>query len=44
MDLLESAVNALKAGREPSLEELTQQQVEIDLRLPALLPEDYLGM
>lgn len=43
MDLLESAVNALKAGREPSLEELTQQQVEIDLRLPALLPEDYLG-
>ncbi|MGC7590528.1 transcription-repair coupling factor [Bisgaard Taxon 46] len=43
MDLLESAVNALKAGREPSLDELTQQQVEIDLRLPALLPEDYLG-
>lgn len=43
MDLLESAVKALKAGREPSLDELTQQQVEIDLRLPALLPEDYLG-
>ncbi|WP_424405382.1 transcription-repair coupling factor [Pasteurella sp. PK-2025] len=43
MDLLESAVNALKAGREPSLDELTQQQVEIDLRLPALLPEDYVG-
>lgn len=43
MELLESAVNALKEGREPSLDELTQQQVEIDLRLPALLPEDYLG-
>ena len=43
MELLESAVNALKDGREPSLDELTQQQVEIDLRLPALLPEDYLG-
>ena len=43
MELLESAVNALKEGREPSLEELTQQQVEIDLRVPALLPEDYLG-
>ena len=27
MELLESAVNALKEGREPSLEELTQQQV-----------------
>ncbi|PJG82607.1 transcription-repair coupling factor [Caviibacterium pharyngocola] len=43
MELLESAVEALKAGREPSLDELTQQQVEIDLRIPALLPEDYLG-
>ncbi len=43
MELLESAVKALKEGREPSLDELTQQQVEIDLRVPALLPEDYLG-
>lgn len=43
MDLLESAVEALKEGREPSLEELNQSQVEIDLRIPALLPEDYLG-
>lgn len=43
MELLESAVKALKEEREPSLDELTQQQVEIDLRIPALLPEDYLG-
>ena len=43
MELLESAVKAMKEGREPSLDELTQQQVEIDLRVPALLPEDYLG-
>lgn len=43
MELLESAVNALKSGREPSLDELTQQQVEIDLRVPALLPDDYLA-
>ncbi|HBO39080.1 MAG TPA: transcription-repair coupling factor, partial [Pasteurellaceae bacterium] len=42
MELLESAVNALKEGREPSLDELIQQQAEIDLRLPALLPQDYL--
>ncbi|WP_163312730.1 TRCF domain-containing protein, partial [Klebsiella aerogenes] len=27
----------------PSLEELTQQQADIELRVPALLPDDYLG-
>ncbi|ACA31338.1 transcription-repair coupling factor [Histophilus somni] len=43
MELLENAVAALKEGREPSLDTLTQQQVEIDLRAPALLPEEYLG-
>ncbi|OOF69400.1 transcription-repair coupling factor [Rodentibacter caecimuris] len=43
MELLDAAVKALKEGREPSLEELTQQQAEIDLHIPALLPEDYLG-
>ncbi|MBE2897906.1 transcription-repair coupling factor [Pasteurellaceae bacterium 20609_3] len=43
MELLESAVDALKNGREASLDELTAQQVDIDLRIPALLPEDYLG-
>ncbi|MDU8925126.1 transcription-repair coupling factor [Pasteurellaceae bacterium LIM206] len=43
MELLEGAVKAMREGREPSLDELTQQQVEIDLRMPALLPEDYLG-
>ncbi|WP_455648109.1 TRCF domain-containing protein, partial [Lonepinella koalarum] len=43
MELLEAAVKAMKEGREPSLDELTQQQVDIDLRLPALLPDDYLG-
>lgn len=42
MELLENAVNALKAGREPSLDDLTRQQTEIELRLPALLPDDYL--
>ncbi|OAT55478.1 transcription-repair coupling factor, partial [Obesumbacterium proteus ATCC 12841] len=31
MELLESAVEALKDGREPSLEDLTQQQTEIEL-------------
>ncbi|OOR98910.1 transcription-repair coupling factor [Haemophilus paracuniculus] len=41
MDLLENAVKALQDGREPSLDEITQSQVEIELRIPALLPDDY---
>ncbi|HGJ5876210.1 MAG TPA: transcription-repair coupling factor [Arsenophonus sp.] len=42
MELLENAVEALKQGKEPSLEELTHQQTEIELRMPVLLPEDYI--
>lgn len=42
MELLESAVDALKAGREPSLEDLTSQLTDVELRLPALLPEEYI--
>lgn len=41
MDLLENAVKALQEGRELTLEEITQNQVEIELRIPALLPDDY---
>ena len=41
MDLLENAVKALQEGREPSLDAITQNQTEIDLRIPALLPDDY---
>jgi transcription-repair coupling factor (superfamily II helicase) len=40
MELLENAVDALKAGREPSLEDLTSQQTEVELRMPSLLPDD----
>ncbi|CAJ0993566.1 transcription-repair coupling factor [Sodalis praecaptivus] len=42
MELLESAVDALKAGREPSLEDLTNQLTEVELRMPALLPEEFI--
>ncbi len=42
MELLENAVDALKAGREPSLEDLTSQQTEVELRMPALLPDDFI--
>lgn len=42
MDLLENAVAALKAGREPALEDLICQQAEVDLRIPSLLPDDFI--
>ncbi len=42
MELLESAVDALKNGREPSLEDLTSNQTEVELRMPALLPDDFI--
>ncbi|MEM6159676.1 transcription-repair coupling factor [Erwinia sp. P6884] len=42
MELLENAVDALKEGREPSLEDLTSNQTDIELRIPALLPDDYI--
>ncbi|WP_158783047.1 transcription-repair coupling factor [Pantoea sp. BAV 3049] len=42
MELLENAVDALKEGREPSLEDLTSNQTEIELRMPSLLPDDFI--
>ncbi|SLM63665.1 MULTISPECIES: transcription-repair coupling factor [Dickeya] len=42
MELLESAVESLKAGREPSLEDLISSQTDVELRLPALLPEAFI--
>jgi transcription-repair coupling factor (superfamily II helicase) len=42
MEMLENAVDALKEGREPSLEDLTSSQTEVELRMPALLPDDFI--
>ncbi|WP_417703887.1 transcription-repair coupling factor [Rheinheimera aquimaris] len=42
MDMLEQAVKALKEGREPSLDAMLSQQTEMELRIPALLPESYI--
>jgi len=42
MEMLENAVEALKEGREPSLEDLTAQQTEVEMRMPSLLPEDFI--
>ncbi|MEP2653325.1 MAG: transcription-repair coupling factor [Paraglaciecola sp.] len=41
MDMLEQAVEALKQGKEPSLDSALAEQTDIDLRLPALFPDDY---
>ena len=41
-ELLERAVQALKAGREPELERPLNQGPEVDLHIPALIPDDYL--
>jgi transcription-repair coupling factor (superfamily II helicase) len=42
MDLLERTVAALKAGRTPELDKPLEHGAEIDLRIPALIPDDYL--
>ncbi|MDE2088733.1 MAG: transcription-repair coupling factor [Gammaproteobacteria bacterium] len=42
MELLERAVQALKSGRQPGLERPLEHGPEIDLGVPALLPESYL--
>ena len=41
-ELLERAVQALKAGETPNLDQPLAQHAEVDLRVPALIPDDYL--
>ena len=43
LDMLEHAVEALKAGREPALDKPLAAATEVELRLPAFLPESYVG-
>jgi transcription-repair coupling factor (superfamily II helicase) len=42
-ELLERAVRALKEGRIPDFDAAERQHTEIELHLPALIPEDYLA-
>lgn len=42
-EMLARAVEAFKAGREPEPEAQWHRGVEIELHLPALIPEDYLA-
>jgi transcription-repair coupling factor (superfamily II helicase) len=42
MEMLERAVNALKSGKIPQLDQPMHQGPEVDLHVPSLLPDDYL--
>lgn len=42
MDILERAVKALKSGKQPELDVSLEPEIEVDLQLPALIPDDYL--
>ena len=42
MEMLDQAVIALKEGKQPSLEHMMSTQTEIDLRMPSLIPDDYI--
>ncbi|HEY3699530.1 MAG TPA: TRCF domain-containing protein, partial [Spongiibacteraceae bacterium] len=42
MEMLERAVNAIRAGKTPNIEEPLDHGAEVNLRLPALIPENYL--
>jgi transcription-repair coupling factor (superfamily II helicase) len=42
-EMLERAVAALKSGKVVDLENPHADRVEVELRVPALIPEDYLG-
>ena len=41
-EMLEEAVEAIKAGRTPNLELDLDKSIDINLRIPALIPDDYL--
>lgn len=42
MEMLERAVNALKSGKVPQLDQPMHQGPEVDLHVPSLLPDNYL--
>ncbi|MWN06531.1 transcription-repair coupling factor [Gilliamella sp. Pas-s95] len=43
LELLDDAVKSLKEGKEPTLESLlNSQQTEVELRLPTLIPDDFI--
>ncbi|MBU2865180.1 transcription-repair coupling factor [Reinekea forsetii] len=43
MDLLNKAVRALRKGEDISLDDIENQGPDVNLRIPALIPADYMG-
>ena len=43
LDMLEHAVRALKDGREPDLDQPLAAATEVELHVPAFLPDDYVA-
>ena len=43
MEMLENAVEALKNGKEPSLEWVLKEKAEVEIQIVALLPDDYVS-
>ncbi len=43
MEMLNKAVEALKRGKDISLNDITSQQIEVNLQVPALIGEDYIS-
>ncbi len=43
MEMLDRAVNSLKNGESPDVDIFSPEQTDVNLRVPALIPEDYLG-
>ncbi|NHO68052.1 transcription-repair coupling factor [Aestuariicella hydrocarbonica] len=42
MEMLDRAVKAIKEGRTPNIEDALDTGIDINLRIPALIPNDYL--
>ncbi len=42
MDMLDRAVKAIKEGRTPNIEDAFDTGIDVNLRIPALIPDDYL--
>lgn len=42
MDMLDRAVKAIRSGKQVDIENLDAQTIDVNLRIPALIPSDYL--
>jgi transcription-repair coupling factor (superfamily II helicase) len=43
MEMLDRAVKAIRAGKQPNLDQPFHHGAEVNLNVPALIPDDYLG-